>query len=127
MAILKGQRLRPTANENAGIPWPIPTDRDRARRNAQLLRQYGLTIEDYEGMIWLQDNRCAMCDKTFNENISPAVDHDHACCYKPYEQRNKNTCGKCVRGIVCGPCNRSLGFYESVKGSAERYLGKYGV
>jgi hypothetical protein len=31
------------------------------------------------------------------------VDHDHACCPGPY------TCGRCVRGVLCGRCNTVLG------------------
>jgi hypothetical protein len=30
------------------------------------------------------------------------IDHDHDCCPGSY------TCGKCVRGVLCAPCNRTL-------------------
>ena len=35
------------------------------------------------------------------------VDHDHSCC--PNRGGGSRTCGKCVRGFLCGPCNRALG------------------
>jgi hypothetical protein len=34
------------------------------------------------------------------------VDHDHSCC------ENIPTCGKCVRGLLCGQCNRMVGALE---------------
>jgi hypothetical protein len=33
------------------------------------------------------------------------VDHDHSCC------RGVRSCGKCVRGIACEPCNKGIGAF----------------
>lgn len=38
------------------------------------------------------------------------MDHDHSCCPpSKFPQSHKVSCGKCVRGWLCRPCNTSLG------------------
>lgn len=116
-------------NEAQGIPWPSPScsdDNGRYRQNHALMKRYRLTVEDYEGMIWLQDNKCACCGKDFRESSKtkkPAVDHDHNCC--EYDQDVRETCGRCVRGIVCATCNHAIGFFEKHGGNVREYLGCY--
>lgn len=61
-------------------------------------RMYSLTDEQIIAM--LHDAECAICARVDDLNI----DHDHACC--PGEQ----SCGKCVRGILCRSCNTALGY-----------------
>lgn len=63
----------------------------RKGRELHLKTKYGLLQEDFDGMLWLQDNKCAICERPDPNQ----VDHDHAT-------------GK-VRGILCGPCNRAIG------------------
>lgn len=57
-------------------------------------RKYGLTREDFEEMLWLQDNKCAICQ---TENPDQ-IDHDHVT-------------GK-VRDILCKHCNLGLGHFR---------------
>lgn len=45
-----------------------------------------------------QGGTCAICKKTFDENIVPNLDHCHSS-------------GK-VRGALCGDCNRGLGMFK---------------
>ena len=79
-----------------------------------MLRQYGLTIEQYEDMFRSQNGMCAICNGFSLAGRRLAVDHNH------------NT-GK-VRQLLCSICNTVLGM---VKERPERleamieYLAKH--
>lgn len=49
-----------------------------------------------------------LCGKVFDmDSLRPFhVDHDHSCC------SGVKSCGKCVRGLLCGNCNLFLGFLK---------------
>ena len=69
--------------------------------NGRLVRRYGITEDEYNLMAAEQDGSCAACGqvptgKRWASRLH--VDHDH------------NT--KEVRGLLCGPCNRALGYIE---------------
>jgi hypothetical protein len=76
-----------------------------ARRVAGLLHKYGLTREQYDALLEQQLGLCAIC-------YSPPkgrefdVDHDHRCC------PGIRSCGKCIRGLLCSPCNRAVGYFR---------------
>lgn len=92
-------------------------------RRRTLLRNYELTLEDYELMLSMQNYACAICgttnpvgegNATKYNSFSFAVDHNHA--------TNE------VRGLLCNPCNRGLGFFKDSQDllkSALLYLQKY--
>lgn len=64
--------------------------------------QHGLTAEAFMEMLERQHRSCAVCGAEF-EGWDIEVDHDHACC------PGRHACGECVRGLLCGACNRMLG------------------
>lgn len=74
------------------------TERDRAYT---MQRRYGITVEEYEAMVIAQEGRCATCGQVPTGKRWAGklhVDHDH--------ETDR------VRGLLCGPCNRALGYIE---------------
>ncbi|MFE7896485.1 endonuclease VII domain-containing protein [Streptomyces sp. NPDC057424] len=74
--------------------------------------RFNITAEQYERILASQGGGCAICEKdaALNPNGNRlAIDHLHSCCPK-----DKYTCGKCVRGLLCTSCNTMLGKYESL-------------
>lgn len=71
------------------------------------LRKYNLSLEQYKDILLNQDNACAICQSKDPLVGSFAVDHDHKCCAE-----NKESCGKCVRGLLCANCNQGLGKFK---------------
>lgn len=74
------------------------------KRMKEALRRYNLTEDRVAAMLADQGDACAICRTSFEGRRSWHVDHDHACC-----DRKAGCCGKCVRGLLCGPCNRGIG------------------
>lgn len=82
-------------------------------RRRSTLKQYGLTITQFESLLNRQNSRCAICstDKPGGFANQWAVDHCH------------KTGG--VRGILCSSCNKGLGHFKdniAVMETAVRYL-----
>jgi len=78
-------------------------------------RRYSLSREQFLGMLTDQDDACAICRVPFRrmpgETSSRSdihIDHDHSCC--PEHQ----SCGRCVRGLLCRSCNTRLSAIEDV-------------
>lgn len=77
-------------------------DNIRKRKSTRLIREYKITIEDYEKLLLEQGGVCAICkksetiiEKSTNVIRPLAVDHDHKT-------------GK-IRGLLCGRCNQAIG------------------
>lgn len=70
------------------------------RQNSWYLREYGISLEDFNEMRENQQNRCAICD--IHEIHAPKsilfVDHCHSS-------------GK-VRALLCHHCNSGLGLFK---------------
>lgn len=83
----------------------------RLKRN-HLQKNYGITLERFEELLKIQDNKCDICKIDFSKTVKPCVDHCH------------NTLT--VRGILCRKCNLSLPSFENLEfvKSALKYLDK---
>lgn len=96
-------------------------DYKRRRRAATLKNRYNITLEQYEQMLEEQGGVCAACGGKCKTGVNLAVDHDHYCCPK-----EKGSCGKCVRGLLCRSCNQIIGFLERDNDHLYRYLVRTG-
>lgn len=91
------------------------------------LKKYGLSIEQYNSILALQNNKCAICGtkehggRGWKEGKGRfCVDHDH-------KFLNENN----VRGLLCMSCNRGLGYFRDdiiILKNAIKYLeqGRWG-
>lgn len=71
------------------------------------LAKYGLGIADYVALLDSQGGVCAICGSP-PQNNRLAVDHDHVT-------------GD-VRGLLCSPCNRHVGYFERFGPAIQGYL-----
>jgi hypothetical protein len=73
-------------------------------RAAMMIRQYGITLDEYQKMHEAQNGLCAICHRpetrTIRGEVRPlCVDHEHET-------------GR-VRGLLCSNCNVAIGFLDS--------------
>lgn len=76
------------------------------QRDYGLWHRYRLTPEAYDKLLADQDGKCALCQRVAPSKKRLNVDHDHKCC------PGRETCGKCIRGLLCNRCNNALGVVE---------------
>lgn len=116
--------VRPHCNSCRTAEAKLQNPNGRRRRG---ITDHGLTEEQYNIILNQQNGQCAICKSTDagkNRNGNPArmaIDHDHSCCPGLY------SCGKCVRGLLCGSCNRSFDRYEEFPEEMETYLHRSSV
>jgi hypothetical protein len=69
-------------------------------RKTQLKRNFGITTEEYDSMLYKQDGKCAICgtDKC-KTGRRFSVDHRH-------DESRK------IRGLLCKECNIGLGNFQ---------------
>ena len=109
--------LRPRCKEcqRAYTKQYLPSHRKERQtydREHRIKWRYGI---DKGKLLEIQNFRCAneFCGNVIDLRTGH-VDHDHSCCSKD------RSCGKCVRGVLCGNCNRAAGM---LKDSAPRCRG----
>ena len=82
------------------------------KRKHLLMKNYGITIEDYNEMFSKQKGRCAICNK-HQSDLERTLNVDHC-----------HSTGK-VRGLLCQNCNTGIGLLQDdcdVLLSAAKYL-----
>lgn len=87
--------------------------------NKDLVRKYGITLDQYRAMFDAQEGKCAIClgQPKGRNAVNNRLDVDHC-----------HTTGK-VRGLLCSDCNTSLGKLSDDIGNLKRaiqYLEKLG-
>lgn len=90
--------------------WNYEPYNKQKRYLYHLKKAYSLTLEALIDLYNLQAGGCAICNKelpnpSFEDayKFGMAIDHDHSCC--PTTQ----TCGNCIRGLLCRNCNLMVG------------------
>lgn len=92
----------------------IPQEQKAISRRIQLMKSYGITLEDYMDLDARQKSCCAICNMPEKEGKVLAVDHDHKT--------------GAVRGLLCNNCNRALGHFKDSEvylANALKYIGKF--
>lgn len=104
--------------EFLGPRTPLCITHQRARRRKRSARahalttkeNFGLSVQDYEALYISQEGRCFICRRATGRTRRLSVDHDHHKCDTHPPDKG---CHKCVRCLVCRPCNDLLGRYDA--------------
>lgn len=73
-------------------------------QHTRTVKKHGITYDKYLEIFNSQNGKCKICkleEQSYRSRLS--IDHDHACC------PGYNSCGKCIRGLLCSSCNMILG------------------
>lgn len=91
--VKKWTRNNPQKRKSIGLKWRIKNP--EKVKNRKLRYKYGITIDQYNYLVKLQDGKCTICG---SKPKVLYVDHDHS--------NNKN------RGLLCNQCNAGLGCFR---------------
>lgn len=81
----------------------VHQDNPTRRRATQLLRRYGMSLEEFDAMLQAQGGACAICRVASPGKREWTIDHDHS------HHTDSGSCRECVRQILCYHCNFMLG------------------
>lgn len=79
------------------------------KQTREFYHLHGMTREQYDARLLAQGYNCASCGDPLNLTLGAkgvCTDHDHTCCPGP------QSCGKCIRGLLCPSCNVGNGFFK---------------
>ena len=113
-----GSSQKGIAKNSTGIIIPKTV----TQRNANLKMHYGKSIAQYEYDLKAQGGECLICHRIPVGNEVLRYDHDHRCC------SGRDSCEKCLRGLICNHCNRALGYFKDnieILLNAVSYLRSY--
>lgn len=105
--------------QKKAVEWRA-NNREQSRevvRRSKFKWKYGITIEERDAMVAAQNGLCAICGKAPNPEWKRPEDRVLHC------DHNHET-GQ-VRGMLCGPCNKALAWYEANHEAARRYLNEH--
>lgn len=68
--------------------------------------RWGISYLQRDVLLAIQGGVCAACGTDDPGTKGWCVDHDHSCC------PTSKTCGKCIRALLCSPCNLALGHVQ---------------
>ena len=87
---------------------------DEERRATRVVREYGISKDEYVKLLREQGGVCAICFQLPKENHNLHVDHDHET--------------ELIRGLLCGNCNKAIGLMKEsseIFESAILYINKH--
>lgn len=107
-------RIRSEQDKVRAEEYNKTSERISAKKNTNLKKNYGITLDDYNRMFQEQNGCCKICGKHQQDlKASLHVDHNHMT-------------GK-VRGLLCHHCNVGIGHFEDnivLLSNAITYLGE---
>jgi len=103
------------SGQDAGRPTASFCKTHLAIRDSRTDWKYNV---NYDELLAEQGGVCSICATSVPGGKGKFhVDHDHKCC------PGKNSCGKCVRGLLCHKCNVGLGMFGDDLETLERAVG----
>lgn len=81
-----------------------PTPSGACAMHGARARTYSLSVLQLDAI--LLPDTCEACGRSGAVGRTLHIDHDHSCCPGP------RSCGNCVRGLVCEPCNKGFGHFD---------------
>lgn len=79
-----------------------------AAHTKRIEKKFSLTGEQYWLLYACQGGKCFGCGYATGKTKRLAVDHDHDLAVEHGHPADQG-CPKCVRALLCGPCNQTIG------------------